>query len=248
MIRELTSRQNPYAKHIASLGSDRSYRRKTGQYLCDGIKLLHDALYSRAEIVSVMVSEGFTLPELPENIDIVRVPERLLNALSPLETPQGVLFTVKFPACMPVPPSSGQYLWLDRLQDPGNVGAILRSAEAFGLRGVYLSPHSADPFGPKAVRAGMGAVFRMSVGFAKPEELLGGDLPIYATAAGDGVSLAETGLSNCIVALGNEGNGLDKQIIAKSDGLIHIPMSGGAESLGVSAAAAIICYEMSNSR
>ncbi|MDR0294566.1 MAG: RNA methyltransferase [Oscillospiraceae bacterium] len=239
----ITSRQNPLIKHLRRLGADAAYRREQGLFLADGRKLLDDVLKSGVVPCQVVAAEGVPLPQLPDAAKLAAVPAALMDAVSPLESPQGVLFVCGIPAPPPAPPRSGRWLLLDRLQDPGNVGSILRTAEAFALDGVYLTPGSADPFSPKAVRAAMGATFRLSAGFAPVEELLSGPLPLAVADMGGGNL---SGLENdCIVALGSEGQGIAPGLKRKANRILSIPMPGKAESLGVAAAAAIICWAWS---
>lgn len=241
----ITSRQNPVVKKLRQLGADPALRREDGVYLCDGRKLLEDALRSGVPILTVLAAEGIPLPPLPENTELIRCSDTVLQAVSPSRTPQGVVFCTPIPAPLPSPPKTGRYLLLEGLQDPGNVGSILRTAEAFGLSGVYLAPGCADPYGSKALRAGMGAQFRLPVGFCEATLLLGGKIPVLATAARENTRSVESiSGQDFIVMLGNEGNGLPESLLNAADGLIGIPMPGGAESLGVAAAAAIICYWM----
>ncbi|MCL1807757.1 MAG: RNA methyltransferase [Oscillospiraceae bacterium] len=228
----ITSRQNPLIKHIRRLGTDAAYRHEQGLYLADGRKLLEDALQSGTRIEQVLITEGLSLPY---DIETVTVPKTLMDTISPLETPQGVLFICRIPQPPPAP-QRGRWLLLDRIQDPGNVGSILRTAEAFGLDGVMLTPGCADPYSPKAVRAAMGATFRLSIGSVNIT------LPLYAADMG-GTVLSDFP-EDCVVALGSEGQGISPELRSRADEIISIPMPGKAESLGVAAAAAVICWEM----
>ena len=239
----ITSRQNPLIKHIRRLGADAAYRREQGLYLADGRKLLDDALRSGVCVKQAVFTEGVPIPPMP-GAEIITVPNALMGAVSTLETPQGVLFVCPIPP-PPPPPRSGRWLLLDRLQDPGNVGSILRTAEAFALDGVYLTPGCADPFSIKAVRAAMGATFRLPVGIVSMETLLSGGLPLYAADMdGNAIVVDKADYTDCIVVLGSEGRGISPELRNRADKVISIPMPGKAESLGVAAAAAIICWEM----
>jgi TrmH family RNA methyltransferase len=245
----ITSRQNPLVRHIRRLGADAAYRREQGQYLADGRKLLTEALRSGAVPKLVAVADGVSAPRLPDVTGVITVPAALMEAISPLESPQGILFACAIPAPPPAPPDNGRWLYLDRLQDPGNIGSILRTAEAFAINGVLLSPGCADPFGPKTIRAAMGAAFRIPTGIVSRETLLAGPLPfIVADMDENAVSAGEAVVENCIIALGNEGQGIDPELKNRADAVISIPMPGRAQSLGVAAAAAILCWEMSKSR
>jgi len=242
----ITSRQNPVIKHIRRLGADAAYRREQGVYLADGRKLLEDALRGGAVPKQVLLAEGVSAPALPETVQAVTVPAALMDSVSPLESPQGVLFICEIPAPPPAPPQRGRWFLLDRVQDPGNVGSILRTAEAFALSGVYLTSGCADPFSVKAVRAAMGATFRLTVGTVPVEALLSGPLPLVV-ADMDGKAISGEP-KDCIVALGSEGQGISPELRKRADHVISIPTPGKAESLGVAAAAAIIAWEMRECR
>ena len=244
-ITRVSSRQNPKIQSLRRLGADAGFRRQAGVYLCDGVKLLADALRSGAPVRSVLAAEEIALPALPGGCEVLICPRDIANAVSPSRAPQGLVFTVDMPAPLPAPPERGRYLLLESLQDPGNVGSILRTAEAFSLSGVYLTSGCADPYGPKAVRAGMGAQFRLPVGFYEGAAPPAGKLPVYAAAAREKARPVEwLRGQDCIVMLGSEGGGLSGGFLSGADGLVAIPMPGGAESLGVAAAAAVVCYWM----
>jgi TrmH family RNA methyltransferase len=232
----ITSRQNPLIKRLRRLCADSAFRREEGVFIADGRKLLIDALRSGVLPQQVIAVDGSGLPEMP-GTEIITVPQSLMDFISPLQTPQGVLFVCPIPTAPPAP-EKGRWLLLDRVQDPGNVGSILRAAEAFALDGVMLTPGCADPFSPKAVRAAMGAVLRLPI-------VISADIILPLIAADMGGEPVSEFPEDCIVALGNEGQGVSDELKLKADKIISIPMPGKAESLGVAAAAAIICREMS---
>jgi len=241
---QITSRQNPLIKHIRKLCADAAYRREVGLYVADGWKLLDDALRSGVVPETLVAAEKAVLPALPAETQIITVPDALMDSLSLTDTPQGVLFACKIPPAVSEP-ERGRWLLLDRIQDPGNVGSILRTAEAFGLDGVLLTNGCADPFGPKAVRAAMGATFRLPIG-SSPIIRCGSQpppLPLVITDMG-GEPVSEFP-RDCIVVLGNEGAGVSAELREMASRTISIPMKGKAESLGVAAVGAILCWEMS---
>ncbi|MDR1669815.1 MAG: RNA methyltransferase [Oscillospiraceae bacterium] len=239
----VTSRRNPLIKTLRRLGADPAFRRAEGLFLADGRKLLDEALREGFSPRRVIVSDGTELPALPDTTDVTVVPPGVMGAASPLSSPQGILFTCPIPSPPPLPPQRGKWLLLDRLQDPGNVGSVLRTAEAFALDGVLLTEGCADPFSPKAVRASMGAVFRLPIAPVSVSAL--GPLPLYAADIGENATpVRDIQFGDCVVALGNEGRGLRPELLRKAKKVITIPMRGRAESLGVAAAAAVICCHM----
>lgn len=245
----LKSRQNPLCAHLRKLCAQRRYRRTAGEYLLDGEKLWEEALLWKAPIRRVVTTPEHTL-DLPPGVERTVVAPELMAYLSPMETPQGVLFTVALPEeAPPERVSPGRYLALDTLQDPGNVGTIWRTADALGADGLFLVGNCADPFGPKAVRASMGACFRLPVWEVTPQELQtlaqAAALPLYAaTLRGDSVQLGQAPLGEGIVVIGNEGRGISPEMLELCDRAVKIPMRERCESLNAAAAAAVILWEM----
>ncbi len=129
-MEHITSRQNALMTHIRKLNASRAYRRASGEYLCDGVKLLEEALRWNAPLKTVVLSEGVDAPALPSGVRAVQVPADVMRSISPMETPQGALFTVRLPdTALPETLTGAHYLVLDGVQDPGNVGTILRTAD-----------------------------------------------------------------------------------------------------------------------
>ncbi len=249
-VETITSRQNPLMTHLRKLSSSRSYRVKSGEYLCDGTKLLQEALKWSAPVKTALFSEGVDIPELPGSVRAVRVSEELMRSVSPMETPQGALFTVALPETkLPETLAGKHYLVLDGVQDPGNVGTILRTADAFDCDGVFLVNACADLFNPKTARATMGAIFRREAYSVTPEELFAllqkSGVPLYGTALRDDtVPLAEADLARAAVAIGSEGRGLSQQLLDACAKTLKIPMSPRCESLNAAIAAAVVLWEM----
>lgn len=249
-IETITSRQNPLVQHLRRLASSRAYRRKSGEYLCDGTKLLDEALRWNARVQTAVFSENTAIPPLPDTVRAVRVSEELMRYVSPMEAPQGALFTVALPETAPPRTLAGRhYLVLDGVQDPGNVGTVLRTADAFECDGVFLVNACADPYSPKTARATMGAIFRREVWSVTPEALFAllaeSDLPLYGTALrADTVPLASAELSRAAVCIGSEGRGLSQQLLDGCAKTLKIPMSARCESLNAAVAATVVLWEM----
>ena len=246
----ITSRQNPLMTHLRKLASSRSYRKKSGEYLCDGTKLLAEALKWGAEVKTAVFSEGVDIPPLPDGVRAVRVSEELMRSVSPMETPQGALFTVALPEVqLPETLSGKHFLVLDGVQDPGNVGTILRTADAFDCDGVFLVNACADLYNPKTARATMGAIFRREAYTVTAEELFAllrkSGVPLYGTALRDDtVPLAEANLARAAVAIGSEGRGLSQQVLDECAKTLKIPMNPRCESLNAAIAATVVLWEM----
>lgn len=246
-MEHITSRHNPLMGHIRRLAGSAAYRRATGEFLCDSPKLLQEALLWQAEITAVVTISP--LPRLPEHIRQVQVPEDVMASISPVKTPQGVLFTCRLPQ-LPLPQTltGRRYVLLDGVQDPGNVGTILRTLDAFDADGLLLTGGCADPYGWKAVRSSMGAVFRRPIYSDTPEELTAllhrSGLPLYGAALReDTVDARQADYTRCTLAIGSEGRGLSREVLDLCDQTIRIPMSDRCESLNAAIAAAVLLWE-----
>ena len=172
-----------------------------------------------------------------------------MKSISPAQTPQGVLSVCGLPGrTLPEQLTGRRYVVLDGVQDPGNVGTILRTADAFHADGLFLVNACADLYNPKTVRASMGAVFRCPVWTCVLEELRAlltkSGLPLYGAALrSDTVDVRRADFSHCAVAVGSEGKGLSADALAACDLTVRIPMSGHCESLNAAAAAAVLLWE-----
>ena len=257
MARKLvTSRQNPLCVHLRKLAKSGAYRRECGEYLGDGEKLWEEAIRWDAPVNRVITTQGSAFGEslqLPEGIEHIEVPPELMEYLSPMETPQGALFTLERREWPTPKVGKGRYLALDGLQDPGNVGTIWRTADALGADGLFLLHHCADPFHPKTVRATMGACFRLPVWEIGFEGLCdfaaAGSMTLCAAALGDDCqTLGAFDLSGCIPIIGNEGHGISEEVLTQCKRRIRIPMRERCESLNAAVAATVLLWEMARER
>jgi TrmH family RNA methyltransferase len=249
-MERITSRKNELAAYIRKLSGSRSARRAAGEFVCDGPKLLAEALKWGAAVTTVVAEEGTSLPELPSAVRRVEVPADLLRSLSTTETPQGVLFLCRTPdLALPERLTGGRYMVLDGVQDPGNLGTVWRTADAFGADGLVLVHSCADPWSPKTVRATMGACFRLPVWEADLHTLQArldeGGVPLYATALReDTEDLRAQDLRRCAVVIGSEGRGVSEETLALCGKTLKIPMRTRCESLNAAVAAAVVLWEM----
>ena len=201
-------------------------------------------------VTTVVAEEGTSLPELPSAVRRVEVPADLLRSLSTTETPQGVLFLCRTPdLALPERLTGGRYMVLDGVQDPGNLGTVWRTADAFGADGLVLVHSCADPWSPKTVRATMGACFRLPVWEADLHTLQArldeGGVPLYATALReDTEDLRAQDLRRCAVVIGSEGRGVSEETLALCGKTLKIPMRTRCESLNAAVAAAVVLWEM----
>lgn len=247
----ITSRQNPLCIRLRRLAASVSARRERGEFLCDSPKLLDEVLKWKPELLRIVVcTQGTTLPQLPDGVRTLEVPADLMQAVSPAKAPQGVLSVCAMQeASLPERLKGRHYVVLDGVQDPGNVGTILRTADAFGADGLFLVNSCADLYSPKTVRASMGAVFRCPVWSCTLAELRAllnrSDLPLYGAALrADTLDAREVNYSRAVMAIGSEGRGLSTEMLALCDQTVKIPMREHCESLNAAAAAAVLLWEM----
>ncbi len=246
-MERITSAKNPLIQHVRHLLSSRAYREECGEFAAEGWKLLDEALRWYPHLTAVIVTENAVLPALPPQTRVACVPETLMQSLSAMRTPQGVVFALKLPQAREPELHPGMLL-LDRIQDPGNLGTILRTADAFDTP-VVLTNGCADPFSEKTVRASMGAVFRTQPQLIDLEKLLKlcaeKDLPLAATALSPTArNIREVELSDKITVIGSEGQGICSELLAASQMQVIIPMSARCESLNAAVAAALVLWQM----
>lgn len=249
MMRErITSRKNPLLQHVRKLLTSRSYREKSKEYAADGVKLLEEAVkWIPQDLRTVLVTADVTVDRLPDHVRLVEIPDDIMAQISPMEAPQGALFTCALPDQSELE-LADRCLILDGIQDPGNLGTILRTADALEIP-VVLTPGCADAYNPKTVRATMGAVFRTAPRWAEPERIAElckeKQIPLYVTALSDrAVDLREADLNRAAMVIGSEGRGVGEFFLTHADQELIIPMSARCESLNAAIAAAIVMWEM----
>jgi len=249
VVEMITSRQNALCTHLRKLASSASYRRRSGEFLCDSPKLLEEALLHGGDLHTVVCAGDVTLPHIPAGVRVVQVPEDVMKTVSPAETPQGVLSVCGIPEqALPEILTGKRYVVLDGVQDPGNVGTILRTADAFHADGIFLVNACADLYNPKTVRATMGAVFRCPVWSCTPAQLqtllAASDLPLYGAALRtDTIDARKADYTRCAIAVGSEGRGLSDELLRICTQTILIPMRAHCESLNAAIAAAVLLWE-----
>jgi TrmH family RNA methyltransferase len=258
---KITSKENPAVRRAVRLMNSARERRKTGLIICEGARLCGDAAESGVEIEELFCTAR-AMEKYPDYIEKIagsagaayEISEESAEKISDTESTQGVFIVGKAPRVsddLSRLKTTGQYVLLENLQDPSNVGAIFRTAEAFGIDGVILTEGCASCFSPKAMRAGMGAMFRIPVFFTDdaPSEMKKAAernmRPMAAVPRGGAADV--TGIrffKGAVMCVGNEGNGLSEELIMACPEKITIPMSGRAESLNAATAAAILMWEM----
>ena len=242
----ITARKNPFLQQVRRLLASRREREKAGLFVADGTKLLAEAVRWWPGLDTVILADGVEA-QVPENVRLIRVPQDVMESISPMETPQGALFLCRLPQKSAYVPMPGSIL-LDGLQDPGNLGTILRTADALDIP-VVLLEGCADPYSHKVVRASMGAVFRTPVVQTTWEEASAAckaaGIPLAVTALTDTArDIREADLKTMAVVIGSEGRGVRPEVLQGADQSLIIPMNPRCESLNAAVAAAIAMWQM----
>ncbi len=241
----LTSKNNPLVKETVAL-KEKKGRKEQGLFLVEGRKMALECKRSALEIERVFVSQSYE-GELPfEEELIVRVSEEILRHLSDEKTPQGIICRVRIPQNSLSSPR-GKCLLLDGVADPGNMGAILRAANAAGYDKVYLTSDCVDPYSPKSVRASMSGIFFAEICRGERSDILSvlESFPIVVADMG-GVNLFRfTPPKAFALVIGNEGNGVSAEVRQAATHTVRIPMRETQESLNAALSAGIMMYELS---
>jgi TrmH family RNA methyltransferase len=235
----------------------------TGECAVEGFRIIEEAIRSGLRLRAVFVSDSGEnrasrlLPQIGSHVETLLLPDGLFASVVPSDTPQGVaaLVQVKKFRLEDILQSdaTGPLLVLAGIQDPGNLGTIFRSAEAFGARGLLLGEGTVSTYNSKTVRASAGSVFRIAMAKIQTAgaiaELRASEFRLLATSSHKGTPIAESNLSTKVaVLIGNEGSGLDKKLLAHTDELLMIPHSTRVESLNAGIAASIVLYEAARQR
>ena len=243
----ISSRKNPLLQQTRRILTSRREREETGLFAGEGTKLLAEAVrYAPEWLHTVFLAEGVE-QETPEHVRRVRLPRELLDSLSTMDAPQGAIFLCRMPEEPEFVPKPGTLL-LDGLQDPGNLGTILRTADALGTS-VVLLEGCADRFSPKTVRATMGALFRrpsyrMDWKAARDAFHQAG-IPIAVTALSPRAEdIREADVSKMAVVIGSEGRGVRPEVLEQADRELIVPMDPHCESLNAAVAATIVLWQM----
>lgn len=241
----ITSRNNPFVRHILSL-REKKFRREAGEFVVEGVKQVNEALAGGCGVKAVVCAESFA--EAGRFEGAVLVSDGVFEKLSGEVTPQGVLALLAIPELTPRPPQ-GKALLLDGVSDPGNMGAILRTANAAGYADVYLRG-CVDPFSPKSVRAAMSGLFFLRLHAGEDAQLadcLAGVPLLCADMGGEDVFSFSPPPNFCLV-IGNEANGVSKEVRARCAHTVRIPMRESCESLNAAVSAGILMYELQYAR
>jgi TrmH family RNA methyltransferase len=270
-LRRIEGRHNPLVKQLRQAFS-RAELTESGDCAIEGLRIVEEAIRSGLRFSAVFFRESAQdraerlLPQIGAQVETLLLPDKLFDSLVPSESPQGVAALVRLKefslddVIEKERLTVGPILVLAGLQDPGNLGTILRSSEAFGSAGVVLGDGTVSPFNSKVVRASAGSVFRLPIvhshgksATAKLEEvsekLRGQSVRLIATSSHKGTPIDQADLKGAAaIFLGNEGAGLPREVMAKMDEVVAIPHTQQVESLNAGVAASIVLYEAARQR
>lgn len=240
-LMQLFSLQNPLVKHFCRLKDDRGYRLSSGSFLVEGRKMVAEALTRLCVKAVVATDEAL----LPQGVKGYVVTEALLKKMSSHTNPEGIMAEVAF-SSVQVLTNESYLLVLDNVQDPGNVGTLIRTALALGWEAVVLVGTTADPFSPKALNAAKGATFRLPIVTMTAKELAAYCQNKITLVAADSKGKAFQKRGPAALILGNEGHGLSPEMAALASEKVAISLKGDMESLNVAIAGAILLYGLKN--
>lgn len=255
-MQAITSVKNPAVQQARAL-QKKAARDESGLFLCEGEHMAGEALRAGAAVAlfvddSLLARYEPLTRQAPASCPVYAAPAHVLAALSLVKSPQGVAAVALQPAAAPLSALGARVLLLEDVQDPGNVGTLLRTLDAAGFTGCILTPGCADPYGDKALRATMGSVFRVpmarvpSAG-AAVSTLAASGFASYAAVL-DGAPYYQRGPAEqklCLL-IGNEGAGLRPDTAQACTRRVRLPMRGGAESLNAAIAGAVLMYDLMN--
>ncbi|MTI56466.1 TrmH family RNA methyltransferase [Geosporobacter ferrireducens] len=260
MIVEIFSAENAVIKHIKQL-SRRKYRDKHKEYMIEGVRILCDALENRQRIKYAVFCDALyraaggenLLKQLAEQgVKVYHTTEKLYGEIAETESPQGIMAILpRIEMCLEQLPKKKNsfYVLLDRIQDPGNLGTIIRTADSAGVDAILLTKGCVDLYNPKTIRATMGSIFHLPIFMLEDSQegisfLKNNQIKILTTSL-DAVSYhyEVDYRQDVVIVVGNEANGVSSTWMDAADALVKIPIPGKAESLNVSVAASIVLYE-----
>ena len=247
----ITGSSNEYIKHIKKLQTKKQYRTEQKSFIVEGLKPVCESLQRAKRLI---ISDSFDMQQIKETVpcEIVYVSENIMEKISDTKTPQGIMAEVESVDCALseiLGGKNGLVIFCDRVSDPGNLGTIIRTADAAGFDGVILNNGCADLYNPKTVRSTMASVFNIKIHITQNSE----DTINALKHSGFTVFGSRLEKSECVfdapfnlksaIIVGNEAGGIDKHILTMCDKYVKIPMLGEAESLNVGAASAVLMYE-----
>lgn len=241
----ITSKDNEIIKEVKKL-KEKKYRKD--KFLVEGMKMLKEAIKENANIDLIIVKEKMKIDIDISKYRSVEVSDKIFNTLTDVVTPQGILAVINKKLDKEVDYTAEYIMVLDGVQDPGNIGTIIRTLDSANLKQLIVSKNTVDCYSPKVVRSTMGAIYRVNIIEVDDlkytlEEMKESGFEIVITSLQTEKSIYDITYNKKIVVIGNEANGVSKEIENISDCRVKIPMLGKTESLNASVAAGIMIYE-----
>ncbi len=253
----ITSKDNEQIKHIKKL-KEKKYREEYNEFIIEGIKMIEEAMQENVKIKSIIICDdckthGDITNELMYEIaklNCIYVAEKVFSTITDVINPQGIMAIVEKPISeeKEIDYNETNFLLLDNIQDPGNLGTILRTADSLNIKQIILSKGSADAYNLKVVRSTMGAIFRVKIievqNLSKTvKEMKKHKIKVYATDLQTDKSIYDVNYEKSAIVIGNEANGVSTEVLEEASERIKIPMTGKTESLNAAVATSIILYE-----
>ena len=252
----ISSKENELIKHIKKL-KDKKERDISNEYIIEGVKLIQEAIQEKAKIKQIIICEECEKAEaIPKEImyeiaryECIYITKKLYNYLTEVKTPQGILAVIEKESNEKnIDYTQEIIVALDGIQDPGNLGTILRTVDSIGLTQILVSKDTADSYNPKVVRSTMGAIFRVKIIECEDlektlKEIKRHKFEIVVTSLQTKNSIYDIDYKKKVIVIGNEANGVQEKIQQLADKKVKIPMLGKTESLNASVATGIILYE-----
>lgn len=240
----ITSLENDRIKNYIKL-QNRKYRKKNNKFIVEGMHLVLEA-YKEGIIEEIILEENCVLPL---NVPVIYTTNEIIRKISTLETPSEIMAVCRMKDDKVK--IGNKVLMLDQIQDPGNLGTIIRSAVAFGIDTIVLSKDTVDLYNPKVIRATQGMMFHIPIITRELssiiDQLKDNEIPVYGTRVGYGEDVRQIPKKDKVkfaLVVGNEGNGVSEEVLDKCDKYLHIDMDDRVESLNVGVATSIILYEL----
>ena len=255
-MQQITSKENALIKHIIKL-KEKKYRTEYNEFVIEGAKIVKEAIEENANIKNIIISEDAINSELVQkqlgekldNQEYILVPNSIFKLLTDVENPQGVIAVIeKNSKNNQIDFSKEIILILDNIQDPGNLGTIIRTADSVGLKQIIVSKGTVDSYNSKVIRSTMGAFFRVNIIESNNlidtvKQIKNNGFKVVTTSLQTDKSIYDIELKKTAIIVGNEANGVSKEIIDIADEKVIIPMKGKTESLNVAVATGVLLYE-----
>ena len=255
IIQVITSKDNEIVKQIKKL-KEKKYRDEAGVYVIEGIKVIEEAIEENAQIEKIVICEDCTTSAaIPQKLmyaiakyNCIYVSKKVFEILTDVVAPQGILAIIKKPNKEEIDYKADLILALDGIQDPGNLGTILRTADSINLKQIIVTKNTADAYNPKVVRSTMGAILRIKIIETNSlvntlKEAKKNKFKVVATSLDTENSIYDIDYNKKVIVIGNEASGVTKEVQQMADSKVKIPMLGKTESLNASVATGIMLYE-----